>query len=202
MKNAIVNGKTLTELYYQALETEKGGIEIYETALGCVLREDLQEEWKKYLEQTRRHHEIVLELLEDEGLDTEAETPGRQVVRGIGEALVASMENALDHAPKELAQIVAAECVVLAETKDHLNWELLGQAAKALGKSKARKLQAAVDEVEDQEDRHLFHTAGWLRELWIEALGLPAALPPPEEEKDVTTAIGAARAKQQREEDL
>ena len=30
------------------------------------------------------------------------------------------------------AQIVAAECVVLAETKDHLDWELLGEVAKEL----------------------------------------------------------------------
>ena len=29
----------------------------------------------------------------------------------------------------------------------------------------------------------------------LKSLGLPAVLPPPEEEKDVKTAIGAARAK-------
>jgi hypothetical protein len=33
-------------------------------------------------------------------------------------------------------------------------------------------------------------------DLWIESLGLPAVLPPPEEKKDVKTAIGAARVKQ------
>ena len=197
-----MNGKALTELYYQALETELGGIAVYEAALRCVVRADLQEEWKKYLEQTRRHHEIVLELFEEEGLDPDTETPGRQVVRGIGEALVASIEHAIDRAPKAMAQIVAAECVVLAETKDHLNWELLGEAAKALGKTKGKGLQEAFDEVEPDEDKHLYHTTGWLRELWIETLGMPAVLPPPEEEKDVSTAIGAARAKQQRKEEL
>ena len=56
--------------------------------------------------------------------------------------------------------------------------------------------------VEDQEDKHLYHTQGWSRELWLETLGLPAVVPPPEEEKDVATAIGAARAKQQREDML
>ena len=35
---------------------------------------------------------------------------------------------------------------------------------------------------------------------YLDALGLPAVLPPPEEEKDVKTAIGAARAKAAREE--
>jgi hypothetical protein len=41
---------------------------------------------------------------------------------------------------------------------------------------------------------------GWTRELWIESLGMPAVLPPPEEEKDVKTAIGADRARQARTE--
>jgi hypothetical protein len=52
--------------------------------------------------------------------------------------------------------------------------------------------------VEKDEDHHLYHTKGWARELWIEALGMRAVLPPPEEVKDVETAIGAARAEQQR----
>ena len=42
-------------------------------------------------------------------------------------------------------------------------------------------------------------STGWCRKLWIESLGLPAVLPP-EEEKDVKTAIGAARAKKARRE--
>jgi hypothetical protein len=87
---------------------------------------------------------------------------------------------------------------VLAETKDHLDWELIGMlASKAKGET-AEALREAHKEVEDQEDEHLYHTTGWCRELWIQALGMPAVLPPPEEEKDVKTAIGAARAKKER----
>ena len=37
-------------------------------------------------------------------------------------------------------------------------------------------------------------------ELWLDSLGLTAVLPPPEEQKDVKTAMGAARAKQQSEQ--
>ncbi|MDQ2855825.1 MAG: hypothetical protein M3R68_05820, partial [Acidobacteriota bacterium] len=47
-------------------------------------------------------------------------------------------------------------------------------------------------------DEHLYHTSGWTRELWFEALGMPAVLPPPEEAKKVKTAIQAARAKKTR----
>ena len=41
---------------------------------------------------------------------------------------------------------------------------------------------------------------GWGRELWIESLGMKAVPPPPEEQREVKTAIGAARAKQARSE--
>ena len=79
---------------------------------------------------------------------------------------------------------------------------VVGQAAAKLTGDEKKALQEAYDQVEDEEDEHLYHTMGWTRELWLESLGLPAVLPPPEEEKDVKTAIGAARAKQARTEML
>ena len=97
---------------------------------------------------------------------------------------------------------MAAECVVTAETKDHQNWELLGQAAEKLQGEEGKALKEACEQVEDQEDEHLYHSMGWSRELWIDSLGLPAVLPPPEEEKDVKTAGDAASAKKSRKEML
>jgi hypothetical protein len=188
----------LNELLYQSLETEMGGVQIYTTAIGCAVNEELKEEWQEYLEQTENHVRIVQETMTTLGLDIETETPGRQVVRHIGESLVKAMEMALQAGEPTAAQLVAAECVTLAETKDHLNWELIGEAAKKLKGDEAKTLKAAHEEIEEEEDEHLYHTAGWTRELWIESLGLPAVLPPPEEEKDVKTAIGAARAKHAR----
>ncbi|MGH9420435.1 MAG: hypothetical protein ACRD3J_10700 [Thermoanaerobaculia bacterium] len=193
----------IQELVLQALETELGGVQIYRKALECVINDDLKEEWTKYLEQTEHHVEVVEALCAALEIDPKTKSPGREVVRHIGASLVKAMELALrSDAPKEAAQIVAAECVVEAETKDHLNWELIGQAAQQAKGGVAKALTAAHAEVEDQEDEHLYHTAGWTRELWIDSLGLKAVLPPPEEEKDVKTAIGAARAKAHREEML
>ena len=188
----------LKELLCQALETELGGVQVYTTGLRCVVNDDLKEEWEKYLEQTQRHVEIVQEIMATLKIDPETDTPGRKVVRHIGESLVKAMEMALSAGEPGAAQIVAAECVVLAETKDHLNWELIGETAKKAKGDAAKALKAAYQEVEEQEDEHLYHTQGWTRELWIETLGMPAVLPPPEEEKDVKTAIGAARAKNAR----
>ena len=193
-----MKNEQLNELLYQALETEMGGVEVYSTALECVVTEELKEEWEKYLDQTRVHVKIVEEVITAVGLDPQTETPGRKVVRHIGESLVKAMKLALQSGPPEAAQLVAAESVVLAETKDHLNWELIGEASRKASGDIAELLKTAHEQVEEEEDEHVYHTKGWTRELWIQSLGLKAVLPPPEEVKDVKTAIGAARAQQAR----
>jgi hypothetical protein len=195
-----MNNENLNQLLYEALETEMGGVQVYETALRCALNEELKKEWEEYHEQTQNHVRIMRELMGKFGLDPETETPGRQVVRHIGLSLVKAMELALESGAPEAAQIVAAECVVEAETKDHLNWELIGEVAKKVKGEEGKALKEAHEQVQKEENEHLYHTTGWGRELWIESLGLPAVIPPPEEEKDVKTAIGAARAKQSRKE--
>jgi rubrerythrin len=192
----------LHQLLYEALETEMGGVQVYQTAIRCAVNEDLKEEWEEYHEQTQKHEQIVRELFGKLGLDPEKETPGRQIVRHIGKSLINAMEMALKAGKPEVTQIVAAECVVEAETKDHLNWELLSQVAEKSKGEDRKALKGALEQVEKEEDEHLYHTMGWARELWIDSLGLPAVIPPPEEEKDVKTAIGAARAKQARKEML
>ena len=188
------------ELLCQALETEIGGVQVYRTALRCAQNDDLREEWQKYLEETEKHVRLMTEVCESRGLDPETETLGRQIVRHKGQALVAAMEMALRYGPPEAAQLTAAECVVDAETKDHANWELIGQVVEKLEGGEASALKAAYDEVEEEEDEHLYHSMGWARELWIQSLGLPAVLPPPEERRDVTDAISAAEAKKSRDQ--
>ena len=185
-------------LLYQALETEKGGVQIYTTALRCALNKELREEWHEYLEQTKAHVQAISEVLQGLGLSPDVETPGRKIVRHIGDALVKAMEMALRGNDLAAAQLVAAECVTLAETKDHLNWALIGELAKNVNGDAATLLTEAHSQVEPQEDEHLYHTQGWTRELWLQTLGLPAVLPPPEEAQDVKTALEAARAKQSR----
>jgi rubrerythrin len=188
----------VTELLYQALETEIGGVQVYTTAIRCAENDDLKEEWEKYLEQTKTHVTIMEDVLTKLDLDINEETPGRKVVRAIGETLVETMEMALAEGKPGAAQLVACEAVVLAETKDHQNWHLIGEIVKKAKGDVATVLKEAHDQVEPEEDEHLYHTKGWCRELWIESLGMKAVLPPPEEVKDVDTAIGAARAEQAR----
>ena len=190
--------KHLKELLLQSLEHERGGVQIYQTALTCAVNEDLEEEWEKYLQQTEHHVQVLQDVFSQMQLDAEEQTPGRRIIHDMGASLMAAMEAALGAGDKKAAQIVACECITLAETKDHLDWELIGEAARKLTGAEGKALKAAYEEVEDEEDEHLYHTRGWTRELWMEALGMKAVLPPPEERKKVKTAIGAARAEQAR----
>ncbi|MFO0675602.1 MAG: hypothetical protein U0169_03650 [Polyangiaceae bacterium] len=182
------------ELILQALEHELGGVQIYTTALRCVVNTDLEKEWRTYLSETKDHVKKLEKVCAAMDIDTERQSVGREITRANGSALVDAMEIALDAGNLAVAQLVACDVVVLAETKDHANWQLLSKCAERLEGEGAEALREICDEVEGQEDEHLYHSKGWCRELWIESLGMHPVLPPPEARKDVTSAIGAARA--------
>jgi len=139
-------------------------------------------------------------VCEELGLDPSERTPGCLVVQHVGKSLVQAMKMALAAGNPEAAELVACECVVLAETKDHADWELIGACAKAYDDDRVvNALLDAYEEIEDEEDEHLYHTKGWCRELWLKSLGIDAKLPPPEEKRDVKTAVEADKAKKSEE---
>ncbi|MCA9514520.1 MAG: spore coat protein [Myxococcales bacterium] len=187
-------------LLYVALETEKGGLKLYETALRAARNPGLREEWQGYLEETQTHHDKLVAILKGLELDPGKSVPAQAVVRHKGQSLVKAIQLAMDTLSAEEAELVAAECVVEAESKDHLNWSLLEHLADEGPKDFAKAIREAVDEILPQEAHHRFHTEGYARELWLKHLGLPAALPPPEEEKSVETKIGAGRAEKARQD--
>jgi len=187
-----------TELLLQSLEHERGGVKLYENALKCVQREDLRGEWRRYLAQTEQHVEVLTDICEYFDLDPFTTTPGTQVVKALANSLVAAVQQALTTGSIDSAEIVAAECIVLAETKDHLNWELIREAAGQLTGDDREVVARVCGKIEDEEDQHLYHTQGWCRELWFDLLGIKAQLPPPEDVRDVMSAAEAQSAKESR----
>ena len=189
----------LKDLLLQMMETELGGEQVYRAAIDCATNEDLKKEWEGYLDETLSHQNVVRTTCENLGIDPEEVVPSRLVVKHIGDSLVKAIELARQAGNPAQAQLDACECVEHAETKEHANWELLGKVAEVATGDVGRALKDAHERVEKDEDHHLYHTKGWCRELWIASLGMPAVLPPPEEVKQVETAIGASRAEQQRD---
>jgi hypothetical protein len=136
-----MDNERLTELVYQALETETEGIVVYRTALKCAQDEALREEWHESLRQTEERERFLRRVCEAFGLDPAKETAGRRVVRHVGESLVMAMEAALAAGPSRSAEQVAAECVVLAETRDLLNWDLVDEAVIKLAAGRTRAFE-------------------------------------------------------------
>ena len=194
-----MNPIQVSELLLQALEHERGGVKIYKAAVACAVRPDLKQEWMRYLARTEQHVIALTDVCAAFEVDPLTVTPGTKIVRENGKALLFAIESAHAAGNPQAAQLVAAECIVLAETKDHLDWELLGEVAKASSGRQQEVLMAAYERIENEEDEHLYHTQGWARELWLESLGLPAELPPGEEKLDVTSAAEAQAAKESRQ---
>lgn len=194
------NPAQMKELLLQSLEHEKGGVVVYETALKCARNRDLKKEWTKYHEQTKTHVRVLTEACLALGLNPKEMTPGRRIVKHNGGGLVKAMKMALASRKPAAAELVACECVVIAETKDHFDWEMIGQCADASTGKVSTVLKSAANQVEPEEDEHLYHTKGWCRELWLKSLGLPAVLPPPEEKRDVRTAEGSAKVERDRKQ--
>lgn len=184
--------KRLEELVLQALTHEKGGVNVYTTALRCAIEPDLQKGWNRYLIQTRRHVTVLRAVCATFGIDPDASLPCCRPVEHTGRASVEAMEIALRVGDPGAAQLVACDCVVLAETKDHANWRLLSRLIPSLAGAERCSIEEAVEEVAHEEDEHLELARGWARELWLDRLGLPAQLPPPEQ--DERWAAGAAMA--------
>jgi hypothetical protein len=188
----------LRELLLQSLVHERGGVLVYQRALECAVNADLRKEWSKYLEQTRNHVKVLSKACASLGIDPDEMTPACRIVQHTGKALVIAMEMALAESDAAAAEMVACDCVLLAEAKDHANWELIKLCAAQADEHTSLVLNEAAAAVEEEEDEHLYHSQGWGRELRLKALGLEGVLPPPEEQRHVKTASEAEQARKAR----
>src|ERR1700742_653228 len=94
----------LKELLLQALEHERGGVVLYQTALECVLNDDLKAEWEKYLGQTRNHVAVLVVVCEGLGVDPHEMTPGRRLIHHTGKSLAIAIKMALANSDPEAAE--------------------------------------------------------------------------------------------------
>ena len=71
----------MKELLLQSLEHERGGIHVYETAMKCVVNKGLAKEFGKYLDQTREHERILMQVQRLVGPRVDADGAGSRVYR-------------------------------------------------------------------------------------------------------------------------
>ena len=152
------------------LTVEQGGIKLYEAALKLVRNREVKDKFREFHQQTIRHHEILTEIIEKLGGKAAYKSVGAKLAEAKANALLKTMTSTTTKTPAQ-AELNAIENIVIAETKDHADWELLGHIARRSQDSRlSQLLKPAVSEVEDQEDEHLHWTQKKLGELTLAGL--------------------------------
>ena len=166
-----MNKQVLLDKLSEFLMVEQCGWQLYRVVESRATDKELKERYQEFGQETDRHRTILTSLIRDLGGDPDYVSPTARVAQAKSEALLQSALVSGPLSPEE-REASDLENVVLAETKDHADWELLGQLAEQLPSGKARKaIEAAVAEVGPQEDEHL----GWAQAK-LAGLGLKAIM--------------------------
>jgi rubrerythrin len=150
----------LMEFLSEMLTVERGGVMLYEKALRELVHEDLSEHLEEFLDETKHHVELCEEMLTAAGGDPEEMSPGAEAAQSKAEGLLAV------EVPEHMADLNNIENLVLAETKDHWNWEMLAKKVKLVKDKELKALISdAVREVGKQERDHINWNTETLTEL-------------------------------------
>ncbi len=151
------------------LTVERGGVMLYEAALKRVRNREVKDKFREFHKQTMRHEEILTNIIKKLGGKPSYKSTGAKLAEAKAKALLKTM-NGNGMSPAE-AELNAIENIVIAETKDHADWELMGHLAHRSEDSRLSELlKPAVSEVEGQEDEHLHWTQQKMAELSLAGL--------------------------------
>jgi len=161
------NKEWLCDFLSEMLAVEHGGVELYEKAISQLSHDGLSEKLESFLEQTRRHVELCKGMLEAAGAETDYMSRGADAAIQKAKGLLAV------EVPEEMNDL---NNLVLAEAKDHWNWDILAATASKVRNKKLKSaVTKAVREVRSQEREHLKWNTGELTRLAKEMSMLPAA---------------------------
>src|SRR5215207_1912088 len=136
------------------LMVEQCGLQLYTTVAARCQTPKLKAKYEEFGRETARHREVLMKLIAAVGGDPDYVSPTARIVQFKASKL---LESALTVDGLSQAEIECndLENVLLAETKDHADWHVLSQLAQQTSGEMQKALQAAVDEVESEEDEHL-----------------------------------------------
>lgn len=152
------------------ITVERGGAKLYQAALQLVRDPEVLDKFREFYEQTRHHEEILTNVIRSLGGDPTYMSRGARLAQAKAESLLSTMTMSDGVSPKE-AEINAMENIVLAETKDYADWELLYKIAHRSSDSKVSSvLKPVVSEVQEQENEHVSWTQQAVARLELAAL--------------------------------
>jgi rubrerythrin len=168
--SADVKRPLLMEKLSEFLAVEKGGVKLYEAAIQQVRNPDVLNRFREFYQQTRKHVDILTRVISSLGGDPMHMSTGAKVAEEKAQALLKTMTPSDGLRPEEV-ELNAMENIVIAETKDHADWQLLSHIARRSSDAQLRDiLKGAVDEVEPEEDQHLNWTAEQMAKLSLTSM--------------------------------
>jgi len=174
-----INPQWLKDFLSEMLAVEKGGVELYQKALNELEHSEHEDRLNEFLNQTRRHVELCIEMLDAAGGDQNYKSPGAVAAEHKAKGLMST------EVPPEMTDLNNIENLTLAETKDHWNWETLGSIARKIDDDQLKRMALkAVGEVRKQEKTHLSWNEQTLSRLAMELAMHPAAEEVDEDEKE------------------
>lgn len=159
-----LNAEWLKDFLSEMLVVEKGGVKLYEKALKELEHSEFEEKLTEFLRQTERHVELCTEMLEAVAGDPKYRSPGAEAADQKANGLLSTQ------VPAELVDLNNIENLVLAETKDHWDWEMLASVAPKIGDPELKRMASrAIREVRKQEQTHLNWNEQTLSKLAMES---------------------------------
>jgi rubrerythrin len=153
----------LKDFLSEMLAVELGGVKLYEKALNELQHPELERKLTEFLRQTQGHVELCAEMLDAVAGDQGYRSPGAMAADHKAEGLLSAQ------APPELTDLNNIENLVLAETKDHWDWEMLASVAARIGDPNLKRMaSSAIQEVRKQEKAHLSWNEQTLSKLAME----------------------------------
>jgi len=186
-----ISEKWLHDFLSEMHVVEQGGEKLYRKALEELEHEELRRQLEKFHQQTQRHVELCRNMMQAAGIEEDYLSPTAKAAEHKAEGLLSTeveadgsrtppVISAKSGSRRDLNRLTSLrdqnniENLVLAETKDHWNWEMLSSIA---GKIREREIKnavrKAVSEVRKQERDHLKWAQDTLSKLAMEKAQQP-----------------------------
>jgi rubrerythrin len=150
-----LNPAVLADLLSACLAHERCGVHLYRSVAARTSIPDLRGQYEHFGEETLEHVAVLEQLIRDAGGDPAYVSPSARATEAAASAILGTtylLRGSVDTTTAELSML---EAVLLAETKDRANWELLAELSGLMADGDVRdQLEAAATEVLVQEEEH------------------------------------------------
>lgn len=142
--------RALMDRLSEFLEHERGGAKLYELGLEKFDDDEPRDRIQEFLDQTRRHEEILTGIILELGGHPDALSESAELDRQKSEALLEA------DAEGEVGRLNFFQNLFLAELTCHMNWEFLATCLRGIDDEEVRAvLEPHVLAIEDEEDEHV-----------------------------------------------